>query len=166
MATYYLIRNRILGRREDGIFDLLENGKWISDVKKLIQDRLIGFDPYEPEDSPYRTGNLSIMDEIEEIPEEMAMQLLNILTIEFLKDKWKKDIVGKKAEWDKDPGWPAKMVETGFMLNGTCYVIKPGDLGLKNDCWDQGFMESIQGILEKDLETFGATEIRSYGFID
>ena len=87
MTTYYLIRNRILGRREDGRFDLFENGKWTPDSNNLIQDYLMGFDPSEPEDSPYRIGNLSIMDKIDEIPEKRALQLLNSQTIEFLKDK-------------------------------------------------------------------------------
>lgn len=166
MTTYYLIRKRNLGRKENGRFELFENGRWSPDVKNAIRDRLIGFDPYEPENSPYRIGNLSIMKEIEVIPEERALLILNYLTIEFLRAKWIKEMAPKKEEWDKDPRWPAKMVETRFLMNGTWYTLKPRDIGLNNDCWDQGFMESFQGTLEKDLEAFGATEVYSYGFMN
>ena len=86
--------------------------------------------------------------------------------IDALKAKWKKDLAPKKEEWDKAPGWPSKMVETTFKLNGNDYRILPRDLGLSNDCWDQGFMESVQSVLEKDLEAAGATHIHSTGFID
>ena len=72
----------------------------------------------------------------------------------------------KKAEWDKDPGWPAKLVETRFVLNGIEYTIQPQDLGLTDSCWDQGFMESFQGILRKDLEAAGATKVYNLGFLD
>lgn len=86
--------------------------------------------------------------------------------IEFLIDKWKKDMVKEKEEWDKNPGWPAKLVETKFKLNGVEYTIKPKDLGLDDDCWDQGFMETFQGRMKKDLEQYGATDIYNFGFMD
>lgn len=35
-----------------------------------------------------------------------------------------------------------------------------------DDCRDQGFMESIQSDLGKDLEEAGATDIRNLGFLD
>ena len=56
--------------------------------------------------------------------------------IDELKAKCKKDLVSKKKEWDKDPGWPAKLVEMKFTLNGFQYSIGPKDLGLTDDCWD------------------------------
>ena len=40
----------------------------------MIMDRLVGFDPYEPSDSPYGIGNTSVMDEIDEITYEEAMK--------------------------------------------------------------------------------------------
>ncbi len=86
--------------------------------------------------------------------------------IDSLIDKWKKELVSKKEERDKDPGWPAKLVKTQFTLNGNRYTITPKDLGLTDDCWDQGFMESIQGDLRKDLEEAGATDIYNLGFLD
>lgn len=86
--------------------------------------------------------------------------------IEFLIDKWKKDMVKGKEEWDKNPGWPAKLVETKFKLNGVEYTIEPKDLGLDDDCWDQGFMETFQGRMKKDLEQYGATDIYIFGFMD
>ena len=76
-TTYYLIRNRTLGKRENNNFYLFKDGSWAPDTKNTIMDRLIGFDPSEPEDSPYRTGNMSIMDEIETISEEQALKLID-----------------------------------------------------------------------------------------
>ena len=129
-------------------------------------DHLMGYDPSEPVDSPYAIGNTSIIDEIEEISFDKAMRVINEQTTEFLIDKWKKDLVKEKAEWDKNPGWPAKLVKTEFLLNGIKYVIEPPDIGLTYDCWDQGLMEHFQGNMRKDLEKYGATKIWNEGFID
>ena len=90
----------------------------------------------------------------------------NNKTIEFLKEKWKKDFRKEKEEWDKKPLWPAKYVETRFKLNGEVYTVRPVDIGLTNDCWDQGFMESSQKKIKNDLEKYGATDICNLGFMD
>lgn len=72
-TTYYLIRGRKIGKR-DGDFCLFEAGLgWIRDDRHEISDRLTGYDPSEPEDSPYAMFSSSIMDEIETITEEEAM---------------------------------------------------------------------------------------------
>lgn len=162
--TYYLINERKLGKKENDGYFLYIKQKWVPDTKHEILDRLMGFDPYD--DSPYGFGSTSIMDEIEEIPEQEAIEMVNLQIIDGLKAKWKKDLAPKKKEWDKDPGWPAKLVETQFKLNGNRYTIMPKDLGLDDDCWDQGFMESIQGDLSRDLEAAGATDICNLGFLD
>ena len=72
-TTYYLIYERIVGRKEDDSFFLLSNGEWITDNANVIRDHLMGYDPGEPEGSPY---NLSIMDEIEVISSEKAEMLI------------------------------------------------------------------------------------------
>ena len=76
-TTYYLILDRQLGKEVDGNYYLFENSKWVSDTYNKISDRLIGYDPSEDFDSPYKIGNLSIMKEIKEITEEQAMQFIN-----------------------------------------------------------------------------------------
>ena len=76
-TTYYLIRNRIIGKREKDseCFDYLyKDGDWVPDKDCVIMDHLFGYDPYEPDDSPYKIGNLSIMEKIEEISCEEAME--------------------------------------------------------------------------------------------
>ena len=166
MTAYYLILKNRLGKEEDGRYFLFENAKWIPDTGNVIRDRLMGYDPCEPEDSPYRTVCLSIMDQIEQIPEDRAVQLINEQIICFLKEKWKKDMVNEKEEWDKKPGWPAKLVSTEFTLNGIEYKLGPRDIGLNDDCWDQGFMETFQGRMEKDLIACGATKVYNHGFLD
>ena len=77
--TYYLIKERILGKREEDeeIRDyLFLNGAWMPDYRMKIFSYLMGFDPSEPEDSPYAVGNSDIMDDIEEISEERAVGLV------------------------------------------------------------------------------------------
>ena len=49
-------------------------GEWTKcDYTEEIADRLVGFDPSEPEGSPYRFGNPSVMEEIVEISESEAI---------------------------------------------------------------------------------------------
>ena len=164
---YYLIRGVKLGKKENGVSSyLFKDGKWEWDKKNLINDCLIGYDSGEPDDSPYKIGSTCVMDDIEELTFEAAMRILNEKTIEFLVSKWKEDLLEVKAAWDKRPGWPAKMTETSFILNGMKYTIVPEDLGLTDDCWDQGLMESFQGILRENLEQYGATSVYNSGFID
>ena len=103
---------------------------------------------------------------MEEISEEQAILLINQQIIDILKNKWKAAFKAKKEEWDKNPGWPAKLVETSFKLNGKSYSLYPADIGLTDDGWDQGFMESIQADIERDLEEYGATDIYNLGFLD
>lgn len=162
--TYYLIREGRLGKKTDDGYFLFDVSGWIPDERNVIRDHLMGYDPND--DTPYGFGSLSIMDEIEEITEEGAVQIMNRQTIEGLTAKWKKDFVKEKEEWDKHPGWPAKLVKTKFTLNGIEYTLEPHDLGLSDDCWDQGFMETIQGRMRKDLEACGAVGIYNLGFLD
>jgi len=74
-VVYYLIRGNRLGKKDGDAYFLYIEGSWIPDRKNVIMDRLMGYDPYD--DSPYGFGSLSIMDEIEEIPEKLAKQIMN-----------------------------------------------------------------------------------------
>lgn len=76
-TTYYLILNRQLGKEEDGKYYLYTNGSWVPDTKSTILGRLMGFDPSEPADSPYAMGNMDIMDTIEPITEQQAIEFIN-----------------------------------------------------------------------------------------
>ena len=80
-TKYYLIKNRILGKRE--YFGgncckewLYQNGEWVKDVHYVINDHLVGYDPYEPEGSPYGFGSSGILFEMEEITEEEGMAFM------------------------------------------------------------------------------------------
>ena len=169
-VQYYLICGCIVAKREiheNTYTDLIfQNGKWAIDVDFVIADHLNGFDPSEPEDSPYRFGNTSILMEMDKISESKAIQLINDQIIAVLKEKWKREFKVQKEEWDEKPQWPAKLVKTSFTLNHTNYRLLPSDLGLSDDCWDQGFMESIQPDIGHDLKEYGATNIVHCGFLD
>ena len=90
----------------------------------------------------------------------------NEVILDQLKEMWKTKFAGKKAAWDQAPKWPAKLVSTSFKLNDVPYTIRPADIGLNDDCWDQGFMESIQGEITSDLKAHGATDIYNTGYLD
>lgn len=74
-AIYYLIREKRLGKKEGGRYYLYTDGAWVPDEKNIIMDRLMGYDPND--DSPFGFGSLSIMDEIEEIPESRTIKIMN-----------------------------------------------------------------------------------------
>ncbi len=169
-VTYLLIREKIVAKRvfsgENGKNYLFKDGKWVEDSDHVVMDHMVGYDPFEPEDSPYRFGSTDILAEMEEISWDIAVSIMNQQILELLKNNWKAEFKPRKEEWDKAPGWPAKHVETEFTLNGISYSLRPADIGLTNDGWDQGFMESIQTDIRKDLESYGATDIYNLGFID
>ena len=89
MTTYYWIREVRLGKKDENGYFLFEKNQWVKDEKNYILDKLMGYDPCEPDDSPYKMDNLSIMDEVEEITEERAKEIMNRMTIDFLKEIWK-----------------------------------------------------------------------------
>ncbi len=79
-TTYYLILDKTPGKREkngNSIRDyLFQDGRWIPDTERAIMDRLMGYDPSEPPDSPYGIGNPEIMREIKTISGTDAMRLI------------------------------------------------------------------------------------------
>lgn len=167
--NYYLMQDRgIIARGvyfDNWIFDF-DSREWIKDTKCIISDALMGYDPGEPEGSPYGIGSTSAMDEIKHIDYETAMQFISDTLVQNLLKKWKEKYAQAKAEWDKKPKWPAKQVSTSFCLYGKRHVLKPENLGWDKTSFDDGFMESIQKDLEKDLAEVGATKITSSGFLD
>ncbi|MBO7677358.1 MAG: AAA family ATPase [Erysipelotrichaceae bacterium] len=73
---YYLIDERQLGKKEDERFYLYKDGKWLEDSDLYILGKLNGYDPYEPDESPYKWGSTSVMDEIKEIDEKQAREYM------------------------------------------------------------------------------------------
>ncbi len=89
-VVYYLIWERTVAKREkneeyykDYLF---ENGRWIKDEEHIIADHLIGFDPTEPEDSPYRYGSTSVLMEMDEISEKDAIRIMNQQILNLLRE--------------------------------------------------------------------------------
>lgn len=86
-VAYYLIRDRIVAKREKSgmhIEDaLFRDGRWLKDVDGVVMDHLLGFDPSEPEDSPYRFGSTDILLEMEKISEAAAMSLIDRQVLEI-----------------------------------------------------------------------------------
>ena len=74
---YYIEHLDVVGKGHGFAYQIYKNGHWEQDSASLISDRLIGYDPFEPSDSPYKIGCLSVMREIEEITEQEAMEIIN-----------------------------------------------------------------------------------------
>ena len=164
---YFFIEHmNVLGKEEGGEHYIFREGTWEPDTGCCIMYRLMGYDPFEPEDSPYRTGSLSVMDEIVEINEKEARRVMADQTVEMLLHMWPQKFAEKKKVWDENPGWPAKLVHVSFTLYGEKFDILPEDIGLTHDCWDQGFMETVQSDMRRDLENYGAENVFCGGFID
>ncbi len=85
--SYYLIEGYLLGKEEDNDegtkYYLWQDGQWVPDEKSVIFGYFMGFDPTEEDDSPYAVGNTSIMDEIEEITEEQAQEIMENQTMKI-----------------------------------------------------------------------------------
>ena len=43
-ATYYLILDTIVGKKENGRYFLFRNGEWNPDTENMIMDRLVGYE--------------------------------------------------------------------------------------------------------------------------
>lgn len=90
-AVYYFrVWKKVIAKRvnHNGHYDdyLFKSGKWVRDEEHVIMDHLMGFDPSEPEDSPYRIGSTSVFMEIEEISEEEAISSINHQILSVLKE--------------------------------------------------------------------------------
>ena len=168
-VNYYLIKENIVAmKKEDDIAEyVFKNGKWETNTDHTIFRYLKGIDLRPVTDQPRDIAeDEEVVKSIREISYEEAMERITDQTIEFLKAKWEKEYSQRKAKWDKNPGWYAKLVETDFILNGIPRALYASSLGYDKEMYDEGFFESIQKELEKDLESYGATITGSYGFMD
>ena len=78
MTNYYWINDlKIVAKEADFVSYLYDMAKkeWVHDENKCLMDRRMGFDISEPADSPYRIGSSDMMDKVEEISEEKALEI-------------------------------------------------------------------------------------------
>lgn len=80
-VTYYRINDLdMLGKEEDYVPYLYKPGKgWVVDNDNVLMDRVMGYDGSEPSDSPYKIGNTSTLDTVEEISQKEAEKIINNL---------------------------------------------------------------------------------------
>ncbi|MCR5778912.1 MAG: hypothetical protein K6G84_16085 [Lachnospiraceae bacterium] len=71
-TKYYFIKDLQLFAKGMGTYAnyIYKDGIWSRDKDNFVSDRVMGYDPYEDDDSPYKIGNTSIMNEIEIIARE------------------------------------------------------------------------------------------------
>lgn len=76
--NYYRIKDtNMIAKGYAFTYWIYRNGEWEKDTRNMVSDMIYGFDPSEPEDSPYGFGDTTIMDEIEQISYEEAMEYIN-----------------------------------------------------------------------------------------
>lgn len=82
MIKYYLIKSKLLVKGDvlspkGGLVEnafVYRDGNWQEVNPDIINDRIIGFDPFD--DSVFGMRNAEIMDELQEISEEEANNLI------------------------------------------------------------------------------------------
>lgn len=77
-VTYYRIKDLgLLGKEEDYVPYLYKPGNgWAVDNDNILMDRIMGYDDSEPNNSPYKIGNTSVLDLVEEISEKEAEKFI------------------------------------------------------------------------------------------
>ena len=74
MDGYYeIIDLKMIAKIEEHIPYIYDSQQgWIRDMKYLLMDRIMGYDASEPADSPYRIGNLDMLERVRKISREEA----------------------------------------------------------------------------------------------
>jgi hypothetical protein len=145
-SHYYLIDKDLLVRTDSQGFHVFHDARWVLTVK---------------------SSNMSAdqsEERIKEISPQEAAKIAGKQLYDFLTEKWKVDFLEEKLEWYKNPKWYAKMVKTDYCYEGITYHLWPQNLNIRSN--QQGFMESVQDEIEKDLIKYGATEVYSHGMLD
>lgn len=165
--TYYLLKDSGLVAKGDRFHQwIYYDFAWHKDRESIVWSKLFRLESSDQVNSSNDIGSTSAMDEIEQISYQEAADILAEQIITNLLQKWSEKFRKQKEEWDENPLWSAKLVETSFCLFNTRFTLKLEDLGFDNTPESEGFMESIQKELEKDLAAVGATAIESCGFLD
>ena len=55
-AQYYLIKERLVGKKENDLYYLFQDGKWVYDEKSVIMDHLWGYEDISFEEAMKLTG--------------------------------------------------------------------------------------------------------------
>ena len=78
-TVYYRIKDlNMVGKEEDYVPYLYKSGKgWIVDHDNILMDRIMGDDESEASGSPYKIGNDSMMDLVEQISEKEAEKIIS-----------------------------------------------------------------------------------------
>ena len=166
--TRYYLMNETVGRRltEDDVIcdNLFYECRWVPDWMFILRRNLHLAELREAGKAQDNGWDDDPGAGVRELTEREAMELITDQTMDFLIAKWKKEYAEDKKKWDLRPEWFAKFVTTEFTLNGVERRLTVDELGL--DHYYEGFFESIQLRLEKDLEAYGAVITASYGFLD
>ena len=75
--NYYLLKDLgLVAKGYDNHYWIYHDFAWHKDTEGIVWSKLIGYDPSEPEDSPYGIGSTSVMNEIKQISCEKAVDII------------------------------------------------------------------------------------------
>lgn len=86
-SYFWMTDLKKFGKYDEKNYYILINGKWESDTGYIILGKLIGYDKFEPDDSPYAVGSTSVMDTIEEITEEQFKEMLKYASFQEIEEQ-------------------------------------------------------------------------------
>ena len=167
-SSYYLIGNDMIGKRDpkDDSDWLFMDGKWNPDDEKIIEKLLNGEDLTKQSFKTFDPEVVELINDISNLEKTEAMEKITDQTIAFLKFQWADKYADLAKAWAENPKWYAKLVSTSFTMNGIRKELTPSDLDVDAGFEKDGFMESIQSELERDLRNYGAYDISSFGMLD
>lgn len=84
LEYYYVKHKNLVGIKKGMSTYSYQYGEWIRDV--CIMDYIVGYDDSEEKGSPYAFGNFDLMDRIEEISIDKAIELIGLDAINSFKD--------------------------------------------------------------------------------
>lgn len=75
MIQYYKVLDKeLIAKIDENVPYLFLNGQWAVDKNNILMDRIMGFDEFEPKDSPYRMGSTDMLSRVENISEQEALK--------------------------------------------------------------------------------------------
>ena len=165
-ATYYLLGETLVGKRNEGKDYLFIDADWIPDEDGIIGKLLKGEDLTKYKLKMFDVETAKEINTIKELSKEEANKPITDQTVEYLLDKWSKEYADAAENWKEFPQWFSKCVDIKFEMNGIRKIIDPKDFRFPNCSCEDAFLENIYEDICKDLKKYGAYGISLDGLPD
>ena len=165
-ATYYMLGDSLIGKRDKKKDYFFLDAKWIPDEEGFIGKLLNGEDITDFESEWFAPETLEIINSIEVVEREQAMEVITDQTIRHLLMEWSEKFAEQKTDWDKHPQWFSKWVSIDIKLNGIERTLYPKDFVFADGAPADAFIESISDEIREDVRKAGGYVTNISGMID